>query len=754
MEGMMKSLVLLVAAIVLLISVTAAFADDGSKMLVRIYGNPEDLPRGLDVAGFKRFQWLDAIVDQGEYIDLASMGLKTEVLMEDVEAHGRKVAGVYHTLQQIQDSVTSIATKHPDIARLDTLPFTTYEGRVLLALKISGNVNVEEDEPELLFIGNHHAREWPGVEIILFAVDTLTRGYGIDAHITDMVNSNAIWFIPISNPDGFHWSRDLGHDWRKNRTLFSQWGTRGVDLNRNYDGSCDGTIMGAWGNVPAYATSRHSEQEVYDGPGPASEQEMRAEMWLTNQHDFIISMTYHTYAECVMWPWGYSIRAHTPDDDILSDVATAAASKITQEDGSGTYEAFQSAGPGMYPTSGGSDDWFYGWTFYERGSNLLPFTIEAGQSFQPPQSNLDQINRENWDAIEYLCDIADSVRNILVPYVVPPVVAPLDTISADNFTIEWKLKNPKANATMYELQELSGFSSGVDSAEQGIGLWAMEGFTISTARKYSGNSSFYSTIKDPVADTSVGMTTKFPYPVKAGDSLTYWYYANIENRYDYAYAEVSYDGYQWDLLDTITGTKSWTRRAFSLDNYAGGSIFIRFRYEKDDGDPSAYEGFYVDDISPVAHFDSVAMISSSIPDTFYSFTGKEPGEYWYRLKGYNVARGWGYYGQLLHTQVVTGVAEGRSGGRLQTATLLQNSPNPFRSTTTISMVVPAGTGLSRLSIFDQAGRAVRTFALKAGSNSFLWDGKDESGKPVPSGVYFYGVRDANGWAGRKMVLAR
>jgi len=74
-------------------------------------------------------------------------------------------------------------------------------------------------------------------------------------------------------------------------------------------------------------------------------------------------------------------------------------------------------------------------------------------------------------------------------------------------------------------------------------------------------------------------------------------------------------------------------------------------------------------------------------------------------------------------------------------TLLQNRPNPFSSTTTITAVLRGDevTGLSRLEIFDVAGRVVKSFEIMEkvpGSVRFVWDGRDDSGRGVPSGVYF------------------
>ena len=66
-------------------------------------------------------------------------------------------------------------------------------------------------------------------------------------------------------------------------------------------------------------------------------------------------------------------------------------------------------------------------------------------------------------------------------------------------------------------------------------------------------------------------------------------------------------------------------------------------------------------------------------------------------------------------------------------------PNPFHSRAEIRLDAPQG-GPAHVLIFDASGRRVRTLAdgrAAAGPRSFLWDGTDETGRALESGVYFY-----------------
>jgi hypothetical protein len=87
--------------------------------------------------------------------------------------------------------------------------------------------------------------------------------------------------------------------------------------------------------------------------------------------------------------------------------------------------------------------------------------------------------------------------------------------------------------------------------------------------------------------------------------------------------------------------------------------------------------------------------------------------------------------------------------------LLANAPNPFRASTTIRYEIPAGaTGTIR--VFDTNGRLVRRFDVPAspGPGSVRWDGRDRSGRDLPSGIYVYELRAGALVAEGKMTLAR
>ena len=80
------------------------------------------------------------------------------------------------------------------------------------------------------------------------------------------------------------------------------------------------------------------------------------------------------------------------------------------------------------------------------------------------------------------------------------------------------------------------------------------------------------------------------------------------------------------------------------------------------------------------------------------------------------------------------------------------APNPFNPQVTMRFELPRETGLAELEIFDVAGRRVRVLAASAlapGAHEFTWNGTDDGGRRMPSGVYLVRLR-----AGQEQAMHR
>ena len=93
------------------------------------------------------------------------------------------------------------------------------------------------------------------------------------------------------------------------------------------------------------------------------------------------------------------------------------------------------------------------------------------------------------------------------------------------------------------------------------------------------------------------------------------------------------------------------------------------------------------------------------------------------------------------------------------AVLYQNVPNPFNAGTTIRFDVLGSQGGRplHLEIYDLSGRRLQLLTwegLGPGGHAFSWDGRDEQGREVASGVYLYRLSTAGFMSMRKMLLLK
>ena len=86
----------------------------------------------------------------------------------------------------------------------------------------------------------------------------------------------------------------------------------------------------------------------------------------------------------------------------------------------------------------------------------------------------------------------------------------------------------------------------------------------------------------------------------------------------------------------------------------------------------------------------------------------------------------------------------------------QNYPNPFNPTTTISYQLPKAANVSIL-VYNTMGQKIRTLVNEnknPGTHNVIWDGRDDSGLQVSSGIYIYRIQAADFIESRKMLLVK
>jgi Zn-dependent metalloprotease len=182
---------------------------------------------------------------------------------------------------------------------------------------------------------------------------------------------------------------------------------------------------------------------------------------------------------------------------------------------------------------------------------------------------------------------------------------------------------------------------------------------------------------------------------------------------DFWVVDISNDGGQsWtNVENTNLSTEDWEKVQFRVSDYVTPTEFMQFRFVASDYAPGSLVEALVDDIEVLA---------------------------------LNVLTGIGDFGDLsaLPTQFE----------------LHQNFPNPFNPSTTIEFALPANARVD-IKIFNLLGQQIKSLSSgekPAGRYSVVWDGKDESGNPVASGIYIYKMQAeaVSGSAGQSYVQSR
>lgn len=309
---------------------------------------------------------------------LIASGIEYEVLIDDVQAldDAQRLGGQgdgwydsYHDLAAIEAYMQSTHNAYPDLTDLFVVG-NSLEGRAIHGIKIH-NPNGGEGNPDVVYHGGIHAREWITTMACTYIMDTLLSSYGTDPDLTALVDQLNFHIIPVMNVDGYSYTWTNNRLWRKNRRHNSN-GTWGVDLNRNYS-------VG-WGGP---GSSGSGSSETYRGTAAFSEPESQAmrdyQLALPNFQGFI---DIHSYSQLILQPYGWTPNL-PPDHSTLqmigANMETAMESLYGKNYTHGnTYDT-------IYPASGVTLDWAYdvggawGMSFELRDTGQFGFELPASQ---------------------------------------------------------------------------------------------------------------------------------------------------------------------------------------------------------------------------------------------------------------------------------------------------------------------------------------------------------------------------------------
>jgi carboxypeptidase T len=471
----------------------------------------------------------------------------------------------YHTYSEVAADVAAVAAAHPNIVRRFSIG-TSYQGRQLWAAKISDNVAVDENEPEVLFDGGTHADEHMGVEMALHILHWLADGSGKNSRITNIVNSREIWIVFLVNPDGAEHDIANGrfHFWRKNRQPTPGTGYIGTDLNRNF-----GYRWGGGGR-----TSSNPAAITYRGPSAFSAPETRA------MRDFLASrvvngrqqirtaMTFHESGRLILWPYGYTLR------DVPADMTTAdhlALATIARHmAATNGYRPEQASD--LYVSSGTTRDYEYG--MYR----IFVYTIELSIRDYPDDSLIASETGRNKEAVLNL------IERAWCPLAVLGVATRTARCGAFDDDLEvsrgWAV-NPDGTDTA---PASARFARGNPSPTYSAGLKQV-GTTTSGSRAFvTGLPAGAGPLSYDLDGSTTIRSTPIALPATAGQRLTFRYvfaHDTASSSADSFKAIVERSDGTQDVVFARSGAPNdldgaWRSASLSMDPYAGQTVRIRF----------------------------------------------------------------------------------------------------------------------------------------------------------------------------------
>lgn len=783
--------------------------------------------QNADIAAYLPAEYLDLVWPVSELEELRRQHPELIVRCSEAEMKAnlqssqRDLPG-YRNYQQLLDEIYVLAALNPALVQIEVIgsswgksyaaqniPAYLDFDHDIHAIKVSANVAVDEDEPAFYFVGTHHAREPISLEMTVAILNDLVSGYGFDAQITDILNSSQVWIVPLLNPDGHKIVIDETDIWwRKNLrdnngngsidTVNQGYGYDGVDLNRNYGHM--------WGNISA---SDNPYSVTYHGPNPFSEPETIAFRSFLEAHPFVAGISYHSYGEYVLYPYGYAHYLYAPDSDELGALAEAMASSIHCI-GPGYYTALPSFG--LYPVSGSLDDWAYG----ARG--IFAYTIEMANQFIPPAAQLPGILQNHLSAAKTLLQRKDSKTlcgHITAAATGEPLPAMIFVDGIDDhylpraayhsnatFGSYWRFLPVGWHRVSYVAEGYLSQSFLIQISDSGQ---SVQDVALELAAQITQSIRVFDDLRSPISGAKLSLASATFYSdaqgyillndISAGDyqiQLGAAGYASLKERIpmygnDLEFVLTGYplfsDGFEEGIGNWFT-TSSWGishNEAFSgskslsdspagdYDNYANSychtvqAIDLR-GYEQvnlqfvakvntvNDGDYFSV-GYKASDESVNK---AIALIHSSEDWTHYdldlSFLAGQQIQLYFTFRSGSSDTADGIYIDDVAVYGSSNYVENED--LVSSALSVKLGPNPFVQQLVIELNKQDATAFS-VDIYNLRGQKVQHFtnkSLTSGQSFFVWDGRDHSGQNVASGVYFLRLTSSDGKVSSRKVL--
>ncbi|XP_041347902.1 carboxypeptidase M-like [Gigantopelta aegis] len=205
----------------------------------------------------------------------------------------------YHDHDFIEQFLTNITRRHPDITRLHSIG-KSVDGANLWVIVIGENASDHVTlRPHVKYIANMHGNEVIGREILLHFAEFLVDKFGVNRTITDFLKSTTVHIMPTMNPDGFADSTE-GDCY----SVVGRYNRRNFDLNRNFP-------------------------DFYNKNNQVIQPETQAVITWLHQQQFVLSANFHGGSLVANYPYdNYKdsrnpASSKTPDDKVFQHLSLA-----------------------------------------------------------------------------------------------------------------------------------------------------------------------------------------------------------------------------------------------------------------------------------------------------------------------------------------------------------------------------------------------------------------------------------------------
>ena len=699
------------------------------------------------------------------------------------KASADKAINYYPTMAEMESLLADIAAAYPNLARTFTWG-SSVQGRDLLGIVVSNNVNLNEAEPEVRYSATMHGDEPVGTIMEINFAQYLTEHYGETGYedVTYLMDNYELHLMVMYNPDGY--------------ILDQRYNANNVDLNRNF----------------ALPAGTHTTQEI---------ETTNFMNYGTGQH-FVISINFHGGALVVNYPWDYTYDL-SDDNDALIKLSLEYSTHNLPMYNSSSFDQGITNGAAWYITTGCLQDWSYDQT------GCIDVTTEISNTKWPSASTLPTFWEENRESMMHHMKAARYGVNGIVTG--SDTGLPLDalvTVTGNEMTVRtdpehgdyYKLLDTGTyeltfSADGYIPQTFSSVSTtwgtptvlnvqlnpvahgdvtgvvadlggtGLDAQVRVYSLPTETYVTTVNASAASGGAysahlvygdyrldaiaSGYVTQSNTVTIGATPQVVNFSMPVSEevvvfsddfeGDLSQWtggWGLASPAEGHDSANClndspGDSYEDYEDNPMAMAAGLNLSTAMSGDVTFWARWKIEDSFdacflEVSTDGGSgwtplstlfthSGSGQGIQTPSGTPCFEDEQTTWVQNTVD--LAPYLGETDVRFRFRLASDMSIHKEGFY---LDDFVVTVVREQEvpvPDAELLTARVAA-WPNPFNPQTTIEFTNPRQ-GAVQLHVYDVQGRLVRTLVaetMTAGSHSVMWDGRDEAGLGAASGVYF------------------